>query len=174
MAGLFPSSEGLRSPPDTATNDAKITNGDHFSSVAVDEVLPVTKVPALDTVDPYAVERVAGEAVATSPAIELSCDAGPQEVATGIVQAYARFISHFTGLEDVAFAISQDSSYVSGSESWRAVVCASVFAESEAGKTCDLRKADYARLDKDEVQFALELRDAEPENGDQHAGPDVR
>ncbi|BCR86049.1 uncharacterized protein ACHE_30036A [Aspergillus chevalieri] len=173
MRGIFSSFEGHRNPPETTTDESKMTNGDQIISVPADEVLPVTKVPALDTIDQYAVERVAGEA-ANSPAIELSCDAGSQDVAKGIMQAYARFVSHFTGLEDVAFAISRDSSYVS-TESRRAVVCASVFADSEAGKTCNLREASYARLNKDEVQFALELRNAEPENGDQHAGSeDVR
>lgn len=170
MSGFFSSFEGHQDPPEmttTTTNDSKMTNGDHIISVPADEILPVTKVPALDTIDQYAVERVSGE-VAKSPAIELFCDASSQDVAKGIVQAYARFVSHFTGLEDVAFAISRDSSYVS-IESRRAVVCASVFAEEEAGKTCNLREADYARLDKDEIQFALELQNAEPENGDQHA-----
>lgn len=174
MSGFFSSFEGHRDRPETTTtNDSKMTNGDYIISVPADEILPVTKVPALDTIDQYAVERVAGE-VAQSPAIELSCDVGSRDAAKGIVQAYARFVSHFTGLEDVAFAISRDSSYVS-TEPRCAVVCASVFAEEEASKTCNLREADRARLDKDEVQFALELRNAEPENGDQHAGSeDVR
>ena len=173
MSGIFSSFEGHRNPPGTTTNESKMTNSDNIISVPADEILPVTKVPALDTIDQYAVERVAGE-LANSPVIELSCDAGSQDVAKGIVQAYARFVSHFTGLEDVAFAVSRDSSYVS-TESRRAVVCASVFADSEAGKTCNLREAGYARLNKGEVQFALELRNAEPENGDQHArSEDVR
>lgn len=144
-------------------------NGDYANGAGV-EVLPVTKIPALDTIDPYAVERPVGDAVvAKSPALELLSDLKPRNVAKEVALGYARFISQFTGLEDVAFIVDRDLSFVSEAESPRLVICASVFAKSEADKSCSLREVDYDHCNRDEIQFALELRcDAGPENGEQN------
>ena len=163
MADISPNSEGQHGSSTTTNSSLPLSNGAHSNLAAID-VLPVTKVPALDTVDPYVVEKATGDSVARSPAIELACRLDPRDVAKEIVQGYARFVFHLTGLEDVAFAVCRDE------EPQRAVVCAAVVAKPEAGKACALREADYALYNKDEIQFSLDLRcDAGPENGEQHA-----
>lgn len=149
-------------------------NGNRSNGAAVDFLL-VTKIPALDTVDPYAVERpVDDSVVAKSPAIELLSELNPRDVAKEVALGYARFVSQFTGLEDVAFDVDRDLSFISEAESRRSVICASVFTKSEAEKSCSLREVDYDHCNKDEIQFSLELRcDAGPENGEQNGASDV-
>lgn len=141
------------------------------SKLANDDVLPVTKVPALDTIDPYVVKTRA-TVVGRSPTVELAgAFFDPRNVATEIVQGYARFVAQITGLEDVAFAISRDPAFATGSEAHRAVVCASVFASTEGskGESCTLREADHTRYNPEEIQFALQLRGhVASENGAQH------
>lgn len=170
MADSSSSSKG-KTQPETAPSNA--VKGDS-SNEQVPDVLPVTKVPALDTIDPYVVNRAT--VVARSPAIELAgAFFDPRNVAKEIVQGYARFVAQITGLEDVAFAIYRDAAFVTQSEVQRAVVCASVFAPAEGskGETCTLHEVDHARYNPEEIQFALQLRGhAASENGEQHAAPD--
>lgn len=139
----------------------------------IPDVLPVTKIPALDTIDPYVVNRPTE--VARSPAIELSgAFFDPRNVAKEIVQGYARFVAQFTGLEDIAFVISRDEAFVTNSEAQRAVVCASVSELSYGkGKACALREMDYTQCNQEEIQFALQMRGyAASENGEQHNAPE--
>lgn len=143
------------------------------SNSLVPDVLPVTKIPALDTIDPYVVNRPTE--VTRSPAVELSgAFFDPRNVAKEIVQGYARFVAQFTGLEDIAFVISRDEAFVTNSEAQRAVVCASVSESSYGkGKACALHEVDYTRYNQEEIQFALQLRAyAASENGEQHGAPE--
>lgn len=165
MAG----SEGNHQP-ETPSNPV---NGGSSNEQAPD-VLPVTKVPALDTIDPYVVNRAT--VIATSPAVELAgAFFDPRNVAKEIVQGYARFVAQITGLEDVAFAIYRGAAFVAGSEAQRAVVYASIFAPAEGSKdeACTLHEVEHARYNPEEIQFALQLRGhAASENGEQHGAPD--
>ncbi|OJJ34714.1 hypothetical protein ASPWEDRAFT_39793 [Aspergillus wentii DTO 134E9] len=158
MAGTISRSEELHSSMDSV-NPSSLSEG-HRDTL---EVLPVTKVPALDTIDSYAVDRSSVVATAQSPSIELSASCDSQTLANTLVQGYARFVSRFTGLEEVAFVVSRHSSFVAGSESSRGVVCASV-----TGSQCATRELPYTHHSTQETQFSLQLglEEAGPENGE--------
>ena len=138
----------------------------------MNQILPVTKVPALDTIDPYVVNRSADPVVARSPPVELFYRSEIQNLADDIVKGYARFISSFTGLEDVAFFVSRHSPFVSGTQQACGVICASVFGSDDAEQQtsqehCKVREADACYYNKDEVQFSLTLGlSVGPENGE--------
>ncbi|KAK1139187.1 Non-ribosomal peptide synthetase [Aspergillus melleus] len=168
MAGTIPSNEGHRSSAALVNpNPQPQANGAQHV-----DILPVTKVPALDTLDPYAVDRSLGDVVANSPWAEILCSADFQSVADVLIQGYARFISNFTGLEDVAFVLARHTASESASDAVREVICASVFwseATQRPGdlSTCTIRHVDEASYNKDEVQFSLDLgASSEPENGE--------
>ncbi|KAL4886629.1 hypothetical protein BJY04DRAFT_213387 [Aspergillus karnatakaensis] len=124
------------------------------------DVVPVTKVPALDTVDPYVVERpIEEEIVGWSQRITLSCTSGPN-VIDHLIRGYARFIAAFTGLEDVAFYTLQRLPFVD-SESW-SLITASIDKGDHITVASRETDADH---DQD-VQFYAELgARVKPENG---------
>ncbi|GMG47306.1 unnamed protein product [Aspergillus oryzae var. brunneus] len=171
MAGKITSDEGYGSSADSVC-DKTLSSSNSTSSITMNEILPVTKVPALDTIDPYVVNRSADLAVARSPSVELFYTSEIQNLADDIVQGYARFISSFTGLEDVAFFVSRHSPFVSGTQRACGVICASVFgsdrAEQQTGQECcKVREVDTCYYNKDEVQFSLTLGlGVGPENGE--------
>ncbi|PLB33914.1 nonribosomal siderophore peptide synthase SidC [Aspergillus candidus] len=165
MAGAIFNHEEHESPAHASPQP----NG-HHTPVAM-EIFPITRIPALDTIDPYAVARPACDAVAESPRIELSCSRAATELIDDLVQGYARFISNFTGLEDVAFGILRRATWQSTSNPATAVISASVFwsEELQAGEpnNCKVREINQQDYNKDEIQFSLELGlDADPENGE--------
>ncbi|KAE8379604.1 hypothetical protein BDV26DRAFT_291200 [Aspergillus bertholletiae] len=170
MAGKITSDEGYRSSADSVC-DKTHSLSDSTSSRSMNEILPVTKVPALDTIDPYVVNRSADLAVARSSPVELSYSSEIEHLADDIVQGYARFILSFTGLEEVAFFVSRYSPFVSA-EACR-IICASVLCSDGAGQqrshaSCKLREVDICHYNKDEIQFSLTLGlGVGPENGEQ-------
>lgn len=174
MAGnALRNGEGPRAPEHDHAS-APQSNG-HRETTAV-EPPPVTKIPPLDTVDRYAVEAPLRDAPQFSPSIDLSCALDPLDVVDDILQGYARFISRFTALDDLAFVVSRSGDFSSGSESRRGLARA-VFskAESDEGSSvqspspCELRELGHTHYNNDEIQFALELGSASrPENGQQN------
>ncbi|OOG00407.1 hypothetical protein ASPCADRAFT_136039 [Aspergillus carbonarius ITEM 5010] len=103
-----------------------------------------------------------------SPSIELACRSDFEDVADSLIEGYARFVSSFTGSEDVAFFMSQ-SSLASESEPLRGVMSASIVAGEEGQRpTCAIRDASEQHVDGGEVQFCLHLGlCVGPENGEQ-------
>ncbi|KAL3475508.1 hypothetical protein BJX99DRAFT_259279 [Aspergillus californicus] len=130
------------------------------------EILPVTKVPALDTIDRYAVdEPIEGDAVARSQRITLSCTSDVRTVIDGLVQGYARFISRFTGLEDVAFLTTRHVPFVE-SGSLRILNSASI-SHDEKQRRSVFREVDAKFHEPDEVQFYADLGlSVDPGNGE--------
>ncbi|KAB8261381.1 hypothetical protein BDV32DRAFT_148646 [Aspergillus pseudonomiae] len=171
MASKITSDEGYGSSADSVC-EKTLSLSNSASTITMNEILPVTKVPALDTIDPYVVNRSAECAVARSPPLELSYSTEYQNLADDIVQGYARFISSFTGLEDVAFFVSRHSPFVSATQQTCGVICASVFcsdgAEQQRGEECcKVREVDTCYYNKDEIQFSLTLGlSVGPENGE--------
>ena len=171
MASKITSDEGYGSSADSVC-EKTLSLSNSASTITMNEILPVTKVPALDTIDPYVVNRLAECAVARSPPLELSYSTEYQNLADDIVQGYARFISSFTGLEDVAFFVSRHSPFVSATQQTCGVICASVFcsdgAEQQRGEECcKVREVDTCYYNKDEIQFSLTLGlSVGPENGE--------
>ncbi|KAJ0418527.1 hypothetical protein BJY00DRAFT_177828 [Aspergillus carlsbadensis] len=123
------------------------------------EALPVTKVPALDTVDRYAANEPivdAGDPIGRSPRVKLSCSSDVRNVIDGLLGGYARFISSFTGLEDVAFLTNRTFPFVDSKAS-RSIVVASVsHTESHSNINTIEVDANYHH-NHDEVQFYAEL-----------------
>ncbi|KAF7591519.1 hypothetical protein BBP40_001457 [Aspergillus hancockii] len=136
------------------------------------EIIHVTKVPALDTIDLYVINKSGDTSIARSPSVDLLCSLDIQDVADDIVQGYARFVSKFTGLEDVAFLLSRHSDLASGAAHARSVICASVVCADIDQKqkdrcSCKVRELDERYYNKDEVQFSLTLGcGIGPENGE--------
>ncbi|PYI30022.1 nonribosomal siderophore peptide synthase SidC [Aspergillus indologenus CBS 114.80] len=131
--------------------------------------IPTTKLPALDTVDQYAVDNSSQSSVVLSSRVELACDTNFQAVASDLVQGYAHFISSFTGLDEIAFFVARHSTAISGQEKERGVVCASVLREAD-GQRCTIEEVDKQYYDADEVHFCLALGFCEErENGEQHS-----
>lgn len=153
-------------------------NNGHRETIAV-EPLPVTKIPALDTIDRYAVEAPLRDAAPQPlcPSIDLSCASDPLNIVDDILRGYARFISRFTALDDLAFVVSRSGDFSSsGSESRRGLFRAILSkSESDEGSSvrssspCELREIDsHIHHNEDEIQFALELGSAgRPENDEQ-------
>ncbi|KAE8356002.1 hypothetical protein BDV28DRAFT_145645 [Aspergillus coremiiformis] len=136
------------------------------------EVLPVTKVPALDTIDQYIVKRTVDSPVARSPSVTLFCSSGTQDIADDIIQGYACFISKFTGLEDVSFLVSRHSAFMLATKPACGVILASVLCSDQNEQLNgqdkpEIREIDQRYYNKDEVQFSLTLGlSTEPENGE--------
>lgn len=149
-----------------------VTNGDKLIH---DDNIPVTKVPSLDTVDHYAAESLPRSSYHSSKELEFTYEADLPTLSNKIIQGYARFISAFTGLEDVAFAILQTSNSFSTSETRHKIVCASItkFEREEEGflrtaHPCEIREYDIKSLGED-TQFGLELRMNSPSENREHA-----
>ncbi|KAL4907117.1 hypothetical protein BDW74DRAFT_175902 [Aspergillus multicolor] len=181
VSGAFRSSSVSRSASTSASTENNSQSQSRRSSVedkdkdlGADVVVPVTKVPALHTVDAYAYavedkenkdddRPIDGNADpddgrTTSERISLVCEnAGDRSVIDGLVRGYARFIAALTGLDDVAFCSTRRQPYVS--EKTISIILASV-----AKETADYREI-YAKYDDDDVQFYVELGRAGPENG---------
>ncbi|KAF9885897.1 hypothetical protein FE257_012277 [Aspergillus nanangensis] len=136
------------------------------------EMLPVTKVPALDTLDQYAFDTSSvTPVVARSPCTTLVCTTEPRHGANSIIQGYANFIAHFTGLEDIAFFVSRHGIFRTASEPIRGVVCASVVSgeRQEDGNSLDCTIIEFHEgyHNQDEVQFSLDLgTNDHPENSE--------
>jgi hypothetical protein len=132
----------------------------------------VTKVPALDTIDHYVINKSGDNSIARSPSVDLFCSSDIKDITDDIVQGYARYISNFTGLEDVAFLVSRHSDLASGTAQARSVICASVVCadgdQPQKDRTsCKVRELDARYYNKDEVQFSLTLGfGVGPENGE--------
>lgn len=162
----------LTSPAVTSTNPIPPNRDPDTPHVLV----PVTKVPALDTIDQYAADKSTGDVIGQGPRIRLLCSDDPVNVVDDILHGYARFVSRFTGLDDVAFAVLRQGVFASASVPTRAVICASLSAsESEEGtspmklRQCRIHKVDYIYNKPGEVQFSLQLGSAAgSENGQQH------
>ncbi|KAL2840190.1 hypothetical protein BJY01DRAFT_250105 [Aspergillus pseudoustus] len=132
------------------------------------EALPTTKVPALDTVDRYAADGPivgAVDPVGKSPRVKLSCSSDVRNVIDGLLHGYTRFISSFTGLEDIAFFTNRRTPFVESNSSL-SVIIASVPQNGGQVKLNTI-EVDTGYHDQDEVQFYAELGSAvEPENGE--------
>ena len=165
MAGKPPRTEGPESDADAVHLSTSLANGQRGTTSL--EILPATKVPALDTVDPYAVDRPTADATVHSPVGELIQSSDCATIESQLVQGYAQFISGFTGLEDIAFTISRHPKPTRASQPPRGIICASI-PGSPGGELCTIRELPFRLDSKKETQFSLQLDlDAEPENGEQ-------
>ncbi|KAI9374718.1 hypothetical protein BJX61DRAFT_540522 [Aspergillus egyptiacus] len=136
------------------------------SSPGLCEALPITKVPALDTLDRYVVDKpVQEDVVGRSARIALSCSSPAPTVIDGLVQGYARFVSSFTGLDEIAFVTTRRTPFVD-SPSSRSIIVASATREND-GIKFNVREVDPRYHNQDEVQFYAVLGSGvEPENGE--------
>ncbi|KAL5339847.1 hypothetical protein BJX70DRAFT_397316 [Aspergillus crustosus] len=119
------------------------------------KVVAVTKVPALDTLDPYAVANPIEErSIGTSQRITLSCSSNPRTVIDGLLRGYARFIASLTGLEELAFYSITRPPFDRQGSSW-SIITACV---SDGGDqiTIGSRDLDGTNHDQD-VQFYAEF-----------------
>lgn len=87
--------------------DEDRTNLTEITTVEMDaEILPLTRVPLLDTVDQYVVPRSLEESFESTSPIDITCQFQRTDVVEGIFGGYAHFISAFTGLDELAFAFA--------------------------------------------------------------------
>ncbi|KAL4891562.1 hypothetical protein BDV59DRAFT_65864 [Aspergillus ambiguus] len=150
-----------KSPPTASRHLDRPSHSVHSPA----EMLPVTKVPALDTVDRYVVDTSVGAAVGRSGWLELACSASVRDLANSIIKGYARFISSFTGLEDVAFFVTRHATFATGLDPTRYVVCGFAVAAGNES-TYTVHEFNDGLHDQNEVQFTLELGLGNgPENG---------
>ncbi|KAL2869238.1 uncharacterized protein BJX67DRAFT_22600 [Aspergillus lucknowensis] len=122
------------------------------------QVLPVTKIPALDTVDRYAADEPIvdlEDSVGKSPRVKLSCSSDVRNVIGNLLRGYACFIAAFTGFEDVAFLSNRSPPFAESKPS-RSLVIASV-ASGDSQSKVDLLEVDAKTHDQDEVQFYAEI-----------------
>jgi hypothetical protein len=167
MAGTNPADEGLTGPTKT-TNHINGSRSDVSFGSNLAGIVPVTKIPALDTIDKYAAEGSADDSIGQSPWQRIGAGDVSGDLSTGLIEGYARFVCAFTGLEDVAFAISCQSS--TGSS--QALICASVAVteqkqEVQSIRQCAVRELGFSYYNRNEVQFAIDLVLAGcPENRD--------
>lgn len=170
ITGAFNSSP-KRQNPDPAANETPAAQTSVQATAQTTgsvptEVLPVTKVPALDTVDAYVVDRQVEDSVGASQRIKLSCssDVCNAKVIDGVVAGYARFVSALTGLEDVAFYFTRHSPFVSSPV--QSIITASPVHDGDQSKLVS-READAKHANDDEIQFYAELGfGVGPENGE--------
>jgi hypothetical protein len=165
MAGTNPADEGLTGPTAT-TNHINGARSDVSLGSSLTGIVPVTKIPALDTIDQYAAEGSPDDSIGQSPWRRIGQGDASEELATGLIEGYARFVSALTGLEDVAFAVlCQPSTRPS-----QALICASVTVtdqeqEVQSARQCAVRELDFSYYNRSEVQFALDLAlTGDPEN----------
>ncbi|KAL4872847.1 hypothetical protein BDV12DRAFT_193182 [Aspergillus spectabilis] len=148
-------------------NETTQVSQDGVHAAAPMEVVPVTKVPALDTVDPYAVDKPIEEksdSVGRSQRITISCSSDVRTVIDdGLIRGYARFISSFTGLDDLACYSIRRFPFVESQPSWSLITA----SQNDDGDqiTINSRKIGSDQHDQN-VQFYAELgARVEPENG---------
>lgn len=126
-------------------------------------MIPVTKVPALDVIDQYALGKPISDGIGHSALIKLTCDSDIENIDAELLSRYASFISAFTGLDDIAFAVWRRGIFATGSRSQQAIAHASLSAvvneeeQLRRYRQCSLREIDYAYYRPEEVQFRLEL-----------------
>ncbi|KAJ9363713.1 hypothetical protein DTO280E4_2303 [Paecilomyces variotii] len=178
MGGNTLSREGQQAPAQQHDQPSVPLQNGHDGNVAGDaNILPTTKVPALDTIDQYALETpLSRHSSRVSSSTRLSYTADISSIADDVVKGYASFISEFTGLDDLAFSItSTDSPWQTGARC--GVICASFSRpDSEEAGSSDsqlpekLQELEFASYNEDEIQFALLLASGvRPENGEQQA-----
>lgn len=125
--------------------------------------LPVTKVPALDTVDRFAVSH-SDAFHACSEVVELPCSSATPLPAE-IILAYADFILQFTGLDEAAFVLTKRSASPQQPLTTSAIHASQQQShESEAGtvspNTTWSEYCDYTGT-KDDIHFILQLDESE-------------
>ncbi|KAL6236826.1 hypothetical protein BDW75DRAFT_103224 [Aspergillus navahoensis] len=120
-------------------------------------VVPVTKVPALDTIDAYAAPvDTPVDDFGTSRRSSLVCSSAVDgEVVDGLARGYARFIAALTGLDDIAFCSTRREPFAS--EKLTSIIVASVTRDKVVYREVDVKH-------EHEVQFYAELGPIEPEN----------
>ncbi|KAL4811941.1 hypothetical protein BDW67DRAFT_189164 [Aspergillus spinulosporus] len=121
--------------------------------------VPITKVPALDTIDAYARADKPLDGFGTSQRTNLVCSASSAvngDVIDGLVRGYARFIAALTGLDDIAF-------YSTLREPFALEKSTSIIIASAASNEFVYREVDANH--EHDVQFYAELGRVEPENG---------
>ncbi|PKX93600.1 nonribosomal siderophore peptide synthase SidC [Aspergillus novofumigatus IBT 16806] len=158
MAGTTnPADEGLTGPTET-TNHINGVRSDFSLGSSLTGIVPVTKIPSLDTIDQYAAEGSPDDPMGQSPWRRIGQGDVSGELATGLIEGYARFVSALTGLEDIAFAVLCQSS----TKPSQALICASVTVtdqeqEVQSARQCAVRELDFSYYNRSEVQFALDL-----------------
>ncbi|RHZ54235.1 nonribosomal siderophore peptide synthase SidC [Aspergillus thermomutatus] len=164
MAGTSPADDPTET---TITNHINGSRSDASPGSSVVGVVPVTKIPALDTIDQYAVERPTVDSIGQSPWLKIGSSDVSGDLAIALIEGYARFVCAFTGLDDIAFAVSRQPS--TGSS--QTLICASVTVTEEkewlqSTQQCAVRELDFSYYNRDEVQFVLDLAlTSGPENG---------
>jgi hypothetical protein len=159
IAGAFHSSEERQSPAANGSNQIRSSHVNGSLPVPSVAALPVTKVPALDTVDRYAANEPivdAGNPVGRSPRVKLSCTSDVRNVIDSLLGGYARFISSLTGLEDIAFLTNRTIPFVESKAS-RSIVVASVSHTEGQSKINTIEVDSNYHHSHDEVQFYAEL-----------------
>jgi hypothetical protein len=85
----------------------------NHSAIAIEDMgadfLPMTKIPLLNTVDQYVVPRNTEEQFENTSPIDICCQFQQTDVVDRIFEGYSRFISAFTGLDELVFAFASDS-----------------------------------------------------------------
>ncbi|GFG04010.1 nonribosomal peptide synthetase 2 [Aspergillus lentulus] len=157
MAGTNPADEGLTGPTET-TNRINGAHSDVSLGSSLPGIVPVTKIPALDTIDQYAAEGSPDDSIGQSPWRSIGQGDVSGELVTRLIEGYARFVSALTGLEDVAFAVLCQTS----TRPSQALICASVTVtdqeqEVQSARQCAVRELDFSYYNRSEVQFALDL-----------------
>ncbi|CBF89140.1 hypothetical protein AN0607.2 [Aspergillus nidulans FGSC A4] len=130
--------------------------------------VPVTKVPALDTIEAYAgAFDKPIDGAGTCQRTSLVCSASSAvdgDVIDGLVQGYARFIAGLTGLDDIAF-------YSTRHEPFALEKSTSIIIASAASNELVCREVDTNH--ENDVQFYAELGRVEPENGRREFQPNA-
>ncbi|KAL1856744.1 NRPS protein [Paecilomyces lecythidis] len=183
MGGNIFSREGEQTRAQQHDQTSEPLQNGHNGHVAENvDILPTTKVPALDTIDQYALETPLPRHLArVSSSTRLLYTANISGIADDVVRGYAFFISEFTGLDDLAFSICRSGSpWASGTR--HRVICASFSrSDSEEAGSLDshspekLQELDFSSYDENEIQFVLEfVSGARPENGEQQSNSNSR
>lgn len=157
MAGTNSADEGLTAPTET-TNHVNGSHSEASNGSNMLGIVPVTKIPALDTIDQYAAEGPTDDSIGQSSWLKIAPSDVSGDLAERLIEGYARFVCALTGLEDVAFAISCQPS--TGPP--QALICASVTVtdqtlEVQPARQCAVRELDFSYYNRNEVQFALDL-----------------
>ncbi|KAL4806736.1 hypothetical protein BDV18DRAFT_119415 [Aspergillus unguis] len=133
-------------------------------------VVPVTKIPALDTLDAYAageqaqpIDGVDRVGAGRSQRITLACSSSSADVCVlslidAVVAGYARFVLALTGLEDAAF-------YSTSRSPFTATTARNIVLASRGRDGVETRSLAAKDEEHDEVQFYAELGSAGPGNG---------
>ncbi|KAH1908270.1 Non-ribosomal peptide synthetase [Aspergillus fumigatus] len=158
MAGTAnPADEGLTGPTET-TNHINSARSDVALGSSLSGIVPMTKIPALNTIDQFVAEGSPDDLIGQSPWRRIGQGDVSGELATGLIEGYARFVSALTGVEDVAFAVLCQAS----TRPSQALICASVTLTDQGREVpsawqCAVRELDFSYYNRSEVQFALDL-----------------